>query len=305
MMDISEIKIDLYSYFYELVKQIPRGMVSTYGDLATALGDIIASRAVGEMLSKNPNPIVIPCHRVVKSDGTIGGFTHPNGIKKKIELLESEGIKVENNRIVGFDKIRFREFRTNYPLKKIREFENELLKKLELKDVDFDYIYSYDVSYNDRNAYIAIVKFKNYKIEDYTLIKKIVNFPYIPTYLSYREGILLLDHIPEGLGILDGNGILHPRRIGLASFLGILWDKPTLGIAKSLLFGKLIDEMIYDQKEIIGFKIKNRYVSPGNHISLRRAYKIGKEILNHIDPIRPAHNLAKKFMESELLQQSP
>ncbi|MEM0334725.1 MAG: MGMT family protein, partial [Thermoplasmata archaeon] len=69
--------IDLYEKFYSLVKQIPKGMVSTYGDLAIALGDIVASRAVGKMLSENPSPFEIHCHRVVMHDGGIGGFTHP------------------------------------------------------------------------------------------------------------------------------------------------------------------------------------------------------------------------------------
>ena len=61
-------------YFYSLVKQIPESKVSSYGELARALGDIKASRAVGRMLNANPYAPVVACHRVVMSDGSIGGF---------------------------------------------------------------------------------------------------------------------------------------------------------------------------------------------------------------------------------------
>ncbi|MFP3318789.1 MAG: MGMT family protein, partial [Thermoplasmata archaeon] len=87
-------EINLYNELYSLVKQIPKGRVTTYGDLALALGDIVASRAVGKMLSENPEPMEIPCHRVVMSDGSLGGFTHLEGIIKKIEILRNEGVEI-------------------------------------------------------------------------------------------------------------------------------------------------------------------------------------------------------------------
>ncbi|GKS61288.1 hypothetical protein YTPLAS21_07460 [Candidatus Nitrosocosmicus sp.] len=91
---------------YNMLRTIPTGMVSTYGDLAKALGKPSASRHIGRILSKNPNPIVVPCHRVVKSDGNLGGFAL--GIRKKKELLEVEGVHfVHDLRIEDFQKIRF------------------------------------------------------------------------------------------------------------------------------------------------------------------------------------------------------
>lgn len=91
---------------YEMLRTIPVGMVSTYGDLAKALGKPSASRHIGRILSKNPNPIVVPCHRVVKSDGNLGGFAL--GISKKKELLEEEGVLFANDlKIDEFHKIRF------------------------------------------------------------------------------------------------------------------------------------------------------------------------------------------------------
>lgn len=75
---------------YDLLLKIPVGKVSTYGDIARALGNPSASRTIGRILGKNPNPIKVPCHRVVMSDGKLGGYRH--GIAKKRELLEKEGI---------------------------------------------------------------------------------------------------------------------------------------------------------------------------------------------------------------------
>ncbi|MBN1865427.1 MAG: methylated-DNA--[protein]-cysteine S-methyltransferase [Victivallales bacterium] len=69
--------------------KIPRGSTMTYKSLATAIGKPSAARAVGKALANNPFPIMIPCHRVVASDGTIGGF-NGGGISMKLALLEME-----------------------------------------------------------------------------------------------------------------------------------------------------------------------------------------------------------------------
>ncbi|HUG96330.1 MAG TPA: MGMT family protein [Nitrososphaera sp.] len=76
---------------YEILARIPEGRVTTYGDIARALGHPTASRAVGRILNKNPNPVVVPCHRVVMSDGNIGGYAF--GKAKKKELLKKEGVR--------------------------------------------------------------------------------------------------------------------------------------------------------------------------------------------------------------------
>ena len=90
----------------ELVKQIPKGRVSTYADIARALGKPKAARAVGNALNKNPNPVNVPCHRIVRSGGTVGGYVF--GQKKKIRLLENEGVKIVRGKVRDLDKLRFR-----------------------------------------------------------------------------------------------------------------------------------------------------------------------------------------------------
>lgn len=90
---------------YQLLKQIPTGRVVTYGDIAHAL-NCKAYQAVGNAMGENPNPIVVPCHRVVKSNGDIGQFAL--GVDKKIELLESEGLTITQGRIANFASVRFK-----------------------------------------------------------------------------------------------------------------------------------------------------------------------------------------------------
>lgn len=81
---------------YRAVKGIPAGQVRSYGWVAKRIGNPKACRAVGSALNKNPCTVSIPCHRVVKSDGSIGGFS--KGPKRKLRLLKTEGLTLEKIR---------------------------------------------------------------------------------------------------------------------------------------------------------------------------------------------------------------
>lgn len=70
------------------------GQVTTYGEMARALGDVGLSRAVGQAMGANPMPLVIPCHRVLASDGKPGGFSAPGGAQTKIKMLALEGVTI-------------------------------------------------------------------------------------------------------------------------------------------------------------------------------------------------------------------
>ena len=76
---------------YEATRAIPRGSTRTYGEVAAALGDPGAARAVGQALGRNPFPIVVPCHRVLAADGRPGGFSAPGGVRTKLRMLAIEG----------------------------------------------------------------------------------------------------------------------------------------------------------------------------------------------------------------------
>jgi methylated-DNA-[protein]-cysteine S-methyltransferase len=89
---------------YTLLSKIPAGKVSTYGDVAKAVGHPKAARAIGRIIANNPNPIMVPCHRVVKSNGEIGGFAFGENMKR--EILENEGIRFQNRFVENFEEQR-------------------------------------------------------------------------------------------------------------------------------------------------------------------------------------------------------
>lgn len=95
-------KQTLSEQVYEELKQIPKGTVMTYKELASRIGYPKATRRIATIVGQNTNPIVIPCHRVIRSDYQVGEYTY-NGKrnqKKKIELLTSEGIHIRNKKVI-------------------------------------------------------------------------------------------------------------------------------------------------------------------------------------------------------------
>ena len=84
----SEFQLKVWRY----LMKIPKGETRTYLDIAKALKKPNSSRAVANIIGKNPYPIKIPCHRVIRSDGKLGGYSGPGGIKTKKKLLKKEGI---------------------------------------------------------------------------------------------------------------------------------------------------------------------------------------------------------------------
>ena len=85
---------------YDLLLQIPKGKVTTYREIAHALGSK-AYRAVGQAMNRNPKLMKIPCHRVVKSNGEVGGYAQ--GENEKIKLLLEEGINLRKNKILNLE----------------------------------------------------------------------------------------------------------------------------------------------------------------------------------------------------------
>jgi len=81
----------------KLVAMVPKGKVTTYKELARAMGRPRSCRAVANALARNPFSVKIPCHRVVRSNGEVGGYRL--GVQRKIKLLVQEGIKIENGKI--------------------------------------------------------------------------------------------------------------------------------------------------------------------------------------------------------------
>jgi len=297
--------MDLYEEMYRLVKQIPRGKVSTYGCVARALGDIRASRAVGVMLNQNPYKEV-PCYRVVYSDGGIGGYA--TGVEKKIALLERDGIKIRDGKI-DLKKYLFDDFKTTYPLKRLRREQEKLREKLVIEDdFEFSSIAGMDISYSKRYAYGAYVEFdENGKILKKKVVKRKIDFPYIPTYLAYRELPILNELIKNedpSVVMIDGNGLLHPRFFGVASHFGVVNDRASMGIAKKKLCGEEKNSGIFVDGRKVGMKIGKIYVSPGHKMSVDSAARIAKKFMRYSipEPVRQAHILANEARRKDEIE---
>ena len=139
-------------------------------------------------------------------------------------------------------------------------------------------------------ASVVVLSFPELQVVDSVVTQSPVRFPYIPGLLSFREipplltAFAELQTIPD-LVIVDGQGIAHPRRFGLASHLGLILDKPTIGCAKSRLWGRYTEPdaeqgaytYLTDKEEVIGAAVRTRtnvrvvYVSIGHRISLDSA----------------------------------
>jgi len=93
--------LNLEQKIYKKLLEVPKGQITTYGELAKAVGLKNGQRIVGKIMNKNPYPVIIPCHRVVMSTGKIGGYAFGEHIK--IRLLNDEGIEIKNGKIIDLE----------------------------------------------------------------------------------------------------------------------------------------------------------------------------------------------------------
>jgi len=195
-------------------------------------------------------------------------------------------------------------------IKKLKGEQLKLAKKVVVKD-DFSEINTIggcDIAYTKENM-IAIVVVLDYKTLKLIEAKHVITqprMPYIPTFLSYREApaiievFNLLENKPDIL-MCDANGILHPRRIGCASHIGLLLDLPTIGVAKKLLCGEVKENKVFFEDEqrasVITTKqhAKPIYISPGHKISLKTSLEIAKHCIKEGSKLPEPINLAHKF----------
>jgi deoxyribonuclease V len=207
---------------------------------------------------------------------------------------------------------------------KLTVIQDGLRRKLYLKDTfsKVRLVGGADVSYSGEDAYCTVVVL-NYDdmrpIEEKTT-RSNVDFPYVPTFLSFRETPPIiksynqLERTPDVL-LVDGHGIAHPRGIGLASQVGVLLDIPAIGVAKNILVGDFTaPEIVGEASEIVyngrpvGFILKTRrgskpiYVSPGHKVSLESSLLIVKKCLRDRklpEPLRLAHTFSAQVKNSQ------
>ncbi len=299
---------NIYGIVYSLLKKIPQGKVTTYGEVARGLGDLKAARTIGRLMAKNIWYKYIPCYKVVHSDSRIGKYSAPGGVKKKMELLAKDQIPIENGKIVHLNKYLWSHKEMNlFPYLQSLMRMQQYLSKYALKTTEHrSHItcknkISCDVAYIDSLPDIAIsscVLFENENVSEISITISPVYFPYIPGYLAFRELVPILFSIKklyenrlfhDSCILIDGHGLLHPRKLGIASHIGLLLNKPTIGIAKKLLVGKplikkrkrYLDRTYYPiavNGEILGYGIEKDkskiFVSPGAYISLDKALEV-------------------------------
>ncbi|MFH1828761.1 MAG: endonuclease V [Nanoarchaeota archaeon] len=201
-------------------------------------------------------------------------------------------------------------------VEKLQKEQLKLAKKVITKD-DFDnsnLIAGCDQSYIEKKVISAVVvcDYKTKKVIEKSHAITDTLIPYIPGFLSYRESPAIieafnkLENKPDIL-MVDGNGILHFRRIGMASHIGILLDIPTIGVAKRLLCGDLKDGKVYMENEGRAIEFISRehakpiYISPGHRISLKTSFEIVKNLMEYPhklpEPLHIAHKLVTKLRE--------
>jgi deoxyribonuclease V len=211
-------------------------------------------------------------------------------------------------------------------LETLKRIQTECAKKIKERDaIDINevrYIGGMDLTFKDlkRNptealASLVVVDLKTLKPVEFTVIKTVVDFPYIPTFLAFRELPALLEvydktRIKPQVFFIDGQGKIHPRRCGIASHFGVETDTVAVGVAKSHLFGRYSPpcpkrgciSYVRDKGEVLGAVVRTKdktqpvFVSVGNNISLPSAIKLVLKSSRYRipEPTRLAHNILQK-----------
>jgi deoxyribonuclease V len=152
----------------------------------------------------------------------------------------------------------------------------------------------------------VVVKYGSLQPAETATTRAHLTFPYVPGLLAFREAPIIvralrkLKHRPD-VCIVDGHGLAHPRRFGLACHVGLIMDLPTIGVAKSRLFGREVGERIVDPQgnsiaEVIRANGKRLYVSVGHKISLDESVRVVRHCVSKrgLEPIVLAHQEAQR-----------
>jgi len=312
---------DLPAELAALLRQVPRGRITTYGLLAEALGDVAAARWIGARLLDHPHTARCCCHRVVRSNGEAGLYIAGDG-RAKLARLKREGVEIVDETVDLTDP--FCRFESSRPLVSLTEFQRTVPARLKLTPSrrTVRYVAGIDAAYVTSDAAVGAAVLVDAKTMDTvwsTTVRAPATFPYISGYLAFRElpvmlqawDVLQQSGQPVDAVFIDGNGLLHPRRAGIACCFGLLAGVVTVGVGKKLLCGRVdLEEMtatderpVIDHEELIGIAVKCRdksrpiFVSPGNHIDPASAAKLARALMTDHrlpEPLQRADRLSKE-----------
>lgn len=268
------------------------------------------------------------CHRVVLADGKLGGYVG-NDLEAKCRQLIAEGVTIEGER-VDLSAFKFSEFATTSPLATLTAQQHDLVREIQLSSAGnpIKQIGGVDVSYVDPREGVAaytLIDAATAELVWSTTIRRPVLFPYITSYLAYRELPILLELIDvvrtqqrlADIVLVDGSGIMHPRGAGVASQLGIVAAIRTVGVTKKHLFGNVSIKdmepgerrMVIHEQQPIGAAIRRRskskrplFVSPGHRSTLAEAIECVESMLqehNLPEPIYWADRLSRQAARSK------
>lgn len=189
---------------------------------------------------------------------------------------------------------------------RLEALQRRLSRKLILEDSFgvVERVVGVDAAYHGKCAVGAsvVVGIDSLELIDWAVARKEVKMEYIPGFFAFRELPALMSSLKRltsgyDLIIVDGHGIAHPRFFGIASHLGLILDKPTIGVAKRLLCGEVSRGRIrYHGRDVGYVTTMGRYVSPGHRISAESALSFVERLTMGTapEPVRLAHGLAGK-----------
>ncbi len=206
-------------------------------------------------------------------------------------------------------------FNLTQELSKIQNnLSREIIKKNSFQKIEN--IAGADISFEKENIAIAaavLIDLETLDVLEEKTLKVELLFPYISGFFGLREAdatIRVLKSLKNNYDVLmiNGHGIMHPRRFGLASHVGLLMNTPSIGIAKQLPPGKysfkIINGIKYilSSKEVVGAYTNGKYISIGHKISLKSAIDIifKTSVFKMPEPVRKAHILATETMKNEI-----
>lgn len=207
---------------------------------------------------------------------------------------------------------------------KLRQIQEKIAKRVILDDKFpkiIKNIAGFDLAFSNDNAIVTgvILDYKSLNVEEIKTVETKVSFPYIPTFLTFREGPSIIKvykklKIKPDVLMINGQGIAHSLFCGIASHVGVLLDKPSIGIAQNRLVGEYSEPIkvgdcspIKYQNKKVGYVYKSKdgckpiFISPGHRISLGTSLKLVKNCIKNNklpEPVFLAHSISNKIINT-------